>query len=190
MKKIFYLICLILLINQDCICHTQKENIVRMQPIELSQRELAKALILQVVHSTWEIQEPFEEFAHYFYESKEFIDIDNCNEVYSNNNGIFLVIMDHNSLIGTGAIKRKNDMVCELKRMFIHKKYQGYGLGSRLMRALINFAKIKNYKKITLEVWRPKKQKAALHLYKKFGFREISGNQTAGEKKVFMEKTL
>lgn len=163
---------------------------IESRPITLNQREEVKKLILQIAYDTWELQKPFE-FANEIYQSDEFVDVDNLDAFYFDNKGIFLVLMDEKKIVGTGAIKRLDDITCELKRMFLQSAYQGRGLGSNLLNELIDFAQAQGYKKIQLNIWQPQKQQAAMHLYKKFGFYEVESYQKENFiGQIFMEKII
>ena len=140
------------------------EPMIDIKSISLSQVDEAKKLILDVAYHTWELQDPYETFEAEVYKSGEFFDEDNLDDVYFNNKGTF--------------------------RMFIKKEYQNKGLGSRLLRELIHFAKSQGYKKMRLSVWYPDKQPAAIHLYKKFGFNMIAPYIEDGQHHAYMEKSL
>ncbi len=164
---------------------------IESRPITLNQREEVKKLILQIAYDTWQLQKPFNEFANEIYQSDEFVDVDNFDAFYFDTKGIFFVLMDEKKIVGTGAIKRLDDITCELKRMFLQSAYQGRGLGSNLLNELIDFAQAQGYKKIQLNIWQPQKQQAAMHLYKKFGFYEVESYQKENFiGQIFMEKII
>ncbi|HXF86503.1 MAG TPA: GNAT family N-acetyltransferase, partial [Anaerolineales bacterium] len=75
-------------------------------------------------------------------------------------------------IIGTGGIRRWEDSVCELKRLWVTWEFHGQGVGHRLMQELISIARAKGYKKMRLET-NPVYQARAVAFYKKLGFREI-----------------
>jgi putative acetyltransferase len=121
----------------------------------------------------------------------EFNDLDNVEATYFNNNGTFLVLLDNEKVVGSGTIKKIDDDICEVKRVFFAKEYRGKGLGSKMMHHLLDFAKTHGYKKARLDVLNPTVQTAAVALYKKFGFYEIvpycNSSISMG---LFMEKIL
>ena len=47
---------------------------------------------------------------------------------------IFLVVLDEDRLVGTGAVRQIDDTICELKRMWLLTEYHGQGIGYRVMR--------------------------------------------------------
>ncbi|QEC66294.1 GNAT family N-acetyltransferase [Panacibacter ginsenosidivorans] len=63
----------------------------------------------------------------------------------------------------------------ELERIYTVKKYQGMGLGHRMMQYSLDFASVKGYELLWLGVWEHNEK--ALKFYTKFGF-EIFGEHT------------
>lgn len=120
---------------------------------------------------------------------KELNDLHNVQELYFNNRGIFLIALEGQKVIGMGAIKYFSNDICELRRMFFAKEYQGKGFGKRMAQILLEHAKTLSYKKIRLWVYNPEKQIAAVCLYRKLGFYEIEPYVVC-KGKLFMEKEL
>jgi len=96
--------------------------------------------------------------------------------------GKFLVLenSDKNEIVGTSWITTDN------RRLYLHHfgikpEYQRKGLGIMLAKATLEFAKMKNMQ-IKLEVH--KKNKGAIELYKKIGFKYL------GDYKVFIIRDL
>ena len=50
-------------------------------------------------------------------------DIDNVKFDYFDNNGIFLVLIDGNRVVGSGAIRKLDDKTCTSWRMLFLKEY-------------------------------------------------------------------
>ncbi|MEG0307850.1 MAG: GNAT family N-acetyltransferase [Clostridium sp.] len=83
-----------------------------------------------------------------------------------------------------GIFKSENDRVW-LDRYLIDEKYQGKGLGSEILEALINhLAKEYNCNEIYLSVYDD--NECALHLYGKFGFR-FNGEFDINKEKVMVK---
>jgi putative acetyltransferase len=120
---------------------------------------------------------------------KDLDDLNNIQELYFNNRGVFLVALDGAQVVGMGAIQYLDDEVCELRRMHIVKEYQGQGLGKFIAHNLLTMAKKLGYKKMRLWVYSPETQVAAVHLYKNLGFYEIPPYVHC-KGKLFMEKIL
>ena len=78
---------------------------------------------------------------------------------------------------------------CELKRMWLLKDYRGQGLGIKLARALIDFAKKSGYQKILLDLFDEEKQFQAIAFYHKLGFQHTK-RYNDSPCTVFMEKLL
>jgi len=154
--------------------NAQEENyfMIHIRPIRSDEIPLAKELIYRVAHLIFDDQRPLEESIA-FYESRgELHDIDDLQESYFNKGGIFLVITDDDQIIGTGAVRKLDDEICELKRLWLLLEYHGQGLGYRMMQALFAFARAKNYQRMRLETDRAA-QRRAFEFYKRLGFYEI-----------------
>ena len=166
------------------------EQMVEIKPLASYQCDEVKKLILKAFYATWQPHESYDQFSREIYQSDEFHDVDNFKEIYSKNRSIFVVLTDQDKIIGSGAIKQLNDLVCELKRMVVSVECQRRGFGSQLLQKLLDFARSQGYEKVRLEIWQPKKQKAAVLFYKKFGFYEIEPYISNSEGRLFMEKIL
>ena len=100
-------------------------------------------------------------------------DIDNVKFDYFDNNGIFLVLIDGNRVVGSGAIRKLDDETCELKRMWFLKEYRGKGYGLQMVQMLFDFAKQAGYEKVRLDLANKERQSQALRFYRKLGFYPI-----------------
>ena len=93
-------------------------------------------------------------------------------------------------IAGCIALTRtKESGVCEMKRLYVKPSFRKNKIGRLLVEELLSSAKEKNYEKMRLDTFI--KLQAAVHLYKKFGFENISAyydNPLSGV--VYMEKTL
>jgi putative acetyltransferase len=98
--------------------------------------------------------------------------MDELQQTYFNNAGMFLVLTDDDQIIGTGAIRKINEEICELKRLWLLFEYHGKGLGYRMIQELFAFARQKGYQRVRLETERDS-QSRAFDLYKRLGFYEI-----------------
>jgi len=104
-------------------------------------------------------------------EEGELQDVDDFQQVYENDHGIFLVALDDGKLIGTGALKRMDINTAELKRLWLLETYHGQRIGHRVVMRLFDFAREKNYSHIRLQTG--KVQVRAVEFYKRLGFYEI-----------------
>ena len=163
-------------------------NMIQIRRIEPHEVPLAKELIYRVAHQVFNNQRPLEESIA-FYESKgELHDIDEVQQAYFANNGTFLVMIDRDQIIGTGAIRKIDEEVCELKRVWLLFEYHGRGLGYRIIQELFTFARERGYQRIRLETERHV-QSRAYDLYKRLGFYEIP-RYSDNEDDVAMEMAL
>ncbi|MEQ1762692.1 MAG: GNAT family N-acetyltransferase [Pyrinomonadaceae bacterium] len=74
--------------------------------------------------------------------------------------------------IGTVAMIPLGDGAFELAKMAVAPEARGHGVGDKLMAACVEFAQSSGLKSIILES--NTKQEAAIRLYRKFGFKEIT----------------
>lgn len=101
------------------------------------------------------------------------------------------ILLSKNEYIYTGcvAVRKKENDIAELKRMFIKSNHRKEGIGALLLQKALEIATELHYKKIrldTLDTMTP-----AINLYKKFGFYEIEPYYFNPEKNaVFFEKVL
>lgn len=165
-----------------------ENTMIEIKPIELHQIEEVKKVIITSAFEIFKPSEPFEEFEKKVNTAEEFKDINTVQESYLNN-GIFLVLLDNNKVVGSGAIRALSNDICELKRMWFLKEYRGRGLGKLMTHKLLAFAQEKQYKKMRLDVYRPDVQEGAVVFYKKLGFYEIEPYNSS-QAKLFMEKIL
>ncbi len=156
---------------------------IEIKPIQSHQVEEVKRVIVAVASEIWQL--PEETIARYDAMS----DIDDMRSHYFDNNGTFLVLIDDSRVVGSGAIRRLNDDICELKRMWFFKDYRGRGLGMKMAQMLLHFARKTGYKKVRLDTTDKEKQAQALKLYKRLGFYFIE-RYNDGFCTVFMEKML
>jgi N-acetylglutamate synthase-like GNAT family acetyltransferase len=82
---------------------------------------------------------------------------------------IFFALKD-SEVVGTCALFKRHDSF-ELAKMAVTDKYQGLGIGKKLLETCIEKAKSLGVKHI--ELVSHKKLGPAIHLYKKLGFKEI-----------------
>ncbi len=98
-------------------------------------------------------------------------DLENIEQYYTNNNGIFDVILNPGGeIIASTGIFRINKKTCELRKMYLRKSYRGMGLGKFLLDHSIEEAKRLGYKKIILETASVLKE--AISLYERYGFEQ------------------
>ena len=83
----------------------------------------------------------------------------------------------------------KDAGACEMKRLYVKPELRKNKIGRILIEELLNSAKERNYERMRLDTF--EKLEAAVHLYKQYGFKNISAyynNPLEGV--VYMEKEL
>lgn len=156
---------------------------IEIKPIQLHQVEDVKHVIITVCQEIWQV--PEDVIKRY----DPMADIDDVRSHYFDNNGTFLVLLDNGRVVGSGAIRRLNDQICELKRMWFLKDYRGRGLGTKMAQMLLDFARETGYKKVRLDTTDEQKQAQALKLYHRLGFYFIE-RYNDSPCTVFMQKML
>ena len=151
-----------------------KENIymIKIRPIEPHEVSFAKELIYRVAHRLFHDTRALEESIAFYESRNQLYDMDTIQQTYFENDGIFLVMTNQDQIIGTGAIRKLDEEICELKRVWLMFEYHGKGLGYRIIQELLAFAREKGYQRIRLETDRDD-QRRAYDLYKRLGFYEI-----------------
>lgn len=91
-------------------------------------------------------------------------------EILDKGGKIFFALND-DEVIGTASLLKVNDEEYELAKMAVTEKYQNAGIGKMLIEYCIEEAKNARIKKLTL--FSNTKLKAAIHVYKNYGFLEI-----------------
>ena len=156
-----------------------------IRPIQQHQIEQAKQIVMTVCLEIWQNILTKEDLRRY----DSMSDIDRVQSHYFANKGVFLVLLDKEQVVGTGAIRKLDDEICELKRMWFLKEYRGQGLGREMAQILFDFAKQVGYHKVRLDLANEKRQQQALKFYRKLGFYPIE-RYNDSPCNVFMEKLL
>ena len=138
--------------------------------------------------------------ASLFREYAAWLDIDLCfqgfeeeladlNKMYAHPSGVIFLIREDDIYTGCVAVRKKDEDVAELKRMYIKPGYRKGGLGSALLQKALDAAKEMGYKKIRLDTLSDMTN--AIDLYTKFGFYAIEPYYFNPEKNaLFFEKKL
>lgn len=145
---------------------------IEIRSIQPEEVAAAKNLIYRVAHQVFHDSRPLEESIAYYESRRQLHDLDAIQEEYFDNDGIFLVMTVDGELIGTGAVRKIDQEVCELKRVWLLLSYHDRGLGYRMIQELLAFARIKGYGRIRLET-DCEQQGRAYNLYRRMGFYEI-----------------
>ncbi|MDB5035629.1 MAG: Acetyltransferase [Chlorobi bacterium] len=163
-----------------------------IRPIRPDEAEAAKEVIRTVWRGIFDeimLTEEVTDFVlNYFDDPETLRDMDDIPAAYGVG-GTFLVIVDGERVVGTGAVGRMDDEICELRRVFLLREYQGTGLGATITRTLIDFARDAGYRKMRLGS--NKKLHAAHRLYYHLGFYNIEPYEEGNTEYFYsMEKDL
>lgn len=130
------------------------QNIVIL-PFQPKHQAEAKDLILAGLAEHWGTLDP----------SKN----PDLNDISSNYaKGLFLVAVQDNQIIGTGAIIPKSNRVAEIVRMSVAATMRRKGIGKLILGELCEHARSNGYKRIILETTETWQE--AIEFYKRFGF--------------------
>lgn len=157
---------------------------IEIQPLQPDQIQDAKYVIYSVAQRIFEPDSSPEEFAKMVAEDDELDDLDDYREIYTARRGLFLVVLDDGKVIGTGAIRKLEEDVAELKRIWLLEDYHGRGIGYRVVSMLMEFARRQGYRAVRLQT--SGRQTRAIAFYLRFGFHPIPG-ESEYEDDVFME---
>jgi len=161
---------------------------IKIRHIQSDEIAVAKQLIYRVAHQVFHDTRSLEESIAFYEARGQLHDMDDLQQTYFGNDGIFLVMTDDDQIIGTGAIRKIDREICELKRVWLLFEYHGQGLGYRMLQELLAFARAKGYSRMRLETDQ-KDQHRAFNFYKRLGFHEIPRYRD-NEDDVAMEMVL
>jgi putative acetyltransferase len=143
----------------------------------------AKRVVYQVAFPIFGRERPLEEFIAYHESIHELKDMDDIQKSYFENGGTFLGMFRDGVMICTGALRRIDDDICELKRLWLLNEYHGQGLGYRMLQELLTIARSMGYQRVRLET-DPIAQSRALEFYKQAGFYEIPSYSDRGDEQA------
>lgn len=117
-----------------------------------------------------------------FVEYSEYLDVDFCFQgfqqeldglpgAYAPPDGRLLLVIDDDQPVGCVAVRKLDDGICEMKRLYVKPAYRGKGLGRRLAEAIVAEARAIGYRKMRLDSLASLKEAAAM--YRSLGFVEI-----------------
>ncbi|MCK9423219.1 MAG: GNAT family N-acetyltransferase [Bacteroidales bacterium] len=95
------------------------------------------------------------------------------NSMYNRPCGGIILIkeIDSGEFVGCVGIRKSEQQIAELKRMYVKESHRHKGLGEHLLNRAINLAKQLNYTKIRLDTM--ESMKSAVKLYRSKGFNPI-----------------
>ena len=133
------------------------------------------SIVKRIIHTTaykiFGFDGTIEDSIQYYEDIGIFHDMEDIQSYYFDDGGEFLVALNGEQVIGSGALRKLDICTSELKRMWLLESYQGQGIGYRLIKHLFNFACNLGYNRIFLQS--SPEQTRALAFYRKLGFVEI-----------------
>lgn len=109
---------------------------------------------------------------------------------YAAPDGRLYLAYSDGELAGCIALRKIEDDVCEMKRLFVREDFRGQGIGVSLIETVIADARKIGYWALRLDTFPPKMGKA-VSLYKAYGFRPIDAYyDNPNDGVLFMEMSL
>ena len=113
-------------------------------------------------------------------------EIENIKEKYGLPYGRLYIAYSDNQAVGCIALRKINEVECEMKRLYVRPQFRGNGIAKSLVRLIVNDARKIGYKYMLLDTLPG--LKAAVRLYENFGFYRISPyNDSPVENTIFMK---
>jgi ribosomal protein S18 acetylase RimI-like enzyme len=91
---------------------------------------------------------------------------------YAPPDGRLYIVKSDDIYCGCIGLRKNEDGICEMKRLYLNEKTRGKGIGNTLVAKIIQDAKSIGYKKMRLDTIKEKMPKA-VEIYTKYGFIEI-----------------
>jgi putative acetyltransferase len=107
----------------------------------------------------------------YFGASKWEKDLAALDAEYTAPNGVILLAFHEDKLAGCVAMRKIESHICEMKRLYVRGEFQQFGIGRRLCKQLLQYAKDRGFRDMRLETG--DQQHEAQTLYRSLGFRKI-----------------
>lgn len=144
---------------------------IEIRPLQAHETEDAKWVIAAVAQRIYYPEKTPQYFYDVLAEEGELRDVDDYQNIYTGDHGLFLAALDEGRLVGTGAIKHLEADIAELKRLWLLEDYHGRGIGYQVVQRLLAFARARGWSRIRLQTG--SEQLRALAFYKRLGFIEI-----------------
>ncbi len=91
---------------------------------------------------------------------------------YAPPRGALLLAVDRSDPAGCVGLRAWDEGTCEMKRLYVRSAHRGKGVGSSLVRRLLEEARARGYRRMRLDT--VPGMDAAIALYRAAGFREIA----------------
>jgi GNAT superfamily N-acetyltransferase len=110
--------------------------------------------------------------------------------VYAPPAGILLLAYCDEKLAGCIALRKLEEGICEMKRLFVRDSFRGLGIGNLLIDKLIIYAQSIGYTRMRLDTY-PAKMGKAVKLYESHGFSAVGPYyHNPHDGVLFLEKNL
>jgi GNAT superfamily N-acetyltransferase len=102
-------------------------------------------------------------------------DLEDLEKIYGPPGGAFMLAWEGKELAGGGALRRIDDELCEMQRVYVRPQFRGRGLAQSLSVALMGEARRMGYGAVRFAIPADFVEKLAggIKLYEKIGFRSI-----------------
>jgi putative acetyltransferase len=116
-------------------------------------------------------------------------ELESLPEPYDEPFGCILILKVYSETVGVVALKKLEEGVCEMKRLYIKPAYQGFGFGKKMALAIMKHAKAKNYTTMKLDTL--ERLNSAVQLYRNLAFSETQAYNYNPENDIlYFEKKL
>lgn len=107
---------------------------------------------------------------------------------YLDRNGEFIIAENNRHMVGYGAYLPLDEHTIEVRRMRVAPEWQGQGVGTAILHALLSKAMGSGFCRAVLNT--DTRMKAAIALYRKAGFIEIGRKTEYGEEMLIFETMM
>lgn len=109
-------------------------------------------------------------------------DFENCYLCEESGSRFWVIENENGEIVGMVGVRRHNASQAAVRRLHVHPEYRQQGIGTQLVEEALQFCHDQGYVKIVLEM--KEDQRAAIALFKRFGFRLNRVKDAGGAKKL------
>jgi ribosomal protein S18 acetylase RimI-like enzyme len=157
----------------------QRTVATRYGPVSLYQKEL-KAIVhifeaknLEHLHTARRLFEQYAQSLGFDLGFQDFAaELRNLPGEYAPPHGCILLAKQDEKIVGCVALRKLEETICEMKRLYVIPEARGHGTGRKLSETVILRAKEMGYKRMRLDSL--SSMESANHLYSSLGFRPIA----------------